>query len=294
MSSENLNSTSFNSIREEILSLYTLNELFEMGLAYGAKIVKPLMKKKYIYRLKHNNHAIFDLEKTSVMLADALEKIYNVVAGGKSILIVCTKKTNTISALVKEMNEICGQHYITKRWMPGTLTNKATLKKSLEKIELLKVALSKDKRPGKSQKIDANELHKKESKVEGILNCNLDNIGAIVVLYADNLGIIAHECKLSKIPLIAVCDSDVEDNIVEKVNYVIPANDDCVKAIYVFLRLISHVSRKGLESLYNKIKKNKDTPEIDNSIMDKLLKEEAVNNLKEKNINKVTTTAIAE
>ena len=277
MSSESSIKTT-SSIREEIQSLFSLNELFEMGVHFGSRYSEPIMTKKYIYPLKHNNSTIFDLEKTAAMLVDALEKIYEIVASGKSILMVCTKKTNTTSALVKEMNEICGQYYLTKRWMPGLLTNKTTLKKSIEKIELLKIKLSKDKRPGRSQKIDATELHKKESKVEGILTCNFDNIGAVVVLYSENLGIIAHECNLANIPLIAICDSDTKDHIVTKVNYIIPANDDCIKAIYVYLKLISHVARKGLEFLYNKIKKNKDVE--DNSIMNKLLKEESVNQLK--------------
>ena len=274
-------------IKEEIKTLFSMTELLEMGLHFGSRHSEPKMRKEYIY-CRTNGLNIFNLEKTSEMLNEALEKIYEIIASGKNIIIVCTKK-NSSAQLLKDMAESCGQFYINTRWMPGMLTNKETLKKSMEKIELLKVTLSKANKSSRAKRIEATELHKRQLKVEGISNCNLDNIGAIVCIYADNLGIVAHECHLTGIPLIAVCDSDTKDHILNKVNYVIPANDDGMKSIYLYLRLITHVVRKGLEELYTKIKQTKEK-EDENSTMGKLLKDQKMKELK--NIN--TTEEIKE
>jgi small subunit ribosomal protein S2 len=253
-----------------------------MGLHFGSKKAEPSMKEKYIY-CRTNGLNIFDLEKTSDHLTIALEKIYEIVSSGKSLLLVCTKK-NSSAQLLKDMAESCGQYYINNRWMPGILTNRETLKKTMEKIELLKITLTKTNKPNRSKRIEATELHKRQLKVEGLNNCNLDNIGAVVSIFCDNLGILAHECHKTGVPLIAVCDSDTKDHILEKVNYVIPANDDGMKSIYLYLRLITHVARKGLEELYSKIKENKETKE-ENSAMGKLLKEQKMEELKNKNNN---------
>jgi small subunit ribosomal protein S2 len=266
-------------IKEEIKSLSSMTDLLNMGVHFGGRISQPKMRKEYLY-CRTNGLNIFNLEKTSEMLNQALEKVYSIVAQGKSIIIVCTKK-NSSSQLLKDMAESCGQFYINTRWMPGTLTNKETLKKSMEKIELLKVALSKTNKASRSKRIEATELHKKQGKIEGLANCNLDNIGGVLCIYADNLGIIAHECHVSGVPLIAVCDSDTKDHIVEKIDHVIPGNDDGMKSIYLYLKLVTHIARKGLEELYDRIKQTKDK-EDENSAMGKLLKEQKMKELQER------------
>ena len=293
MSSEkkNINIVVPDHIKEEIKNLFSMQELLAMGLHFGSKFSHPKMRKNYIY-CRTNGLNIFNLEKTSEMLQVALEKIYEIVASGKSIIILCTKK-NSSSQLLKDMAESCGQYYISSRWMPGILTNKETLKKTMDKIELLKVTLTKANKANKSKKIEAKELHKRQIKVEGINNCNLDNIGAVVSIFCDNLGIVAHECHKTGVPLIAVCDSDTKDHIVDKVNYVIPANDDGMKSIYLYLRLITHVARKGLEELYTRIKQNKEKQD-DNSTMGKLLKEQKMSELKNKNLNEKSSESVSQ
>jgi small subunit ribosomal protein S2 len=118
-------------IKEEIKNLFSMQELLTMGLHFGSKYSEPKMRKNYIY-CRTNGLNIFNLEKTSEMLYNALTKIYEIVASGKSIIIICTKK-NSSSQLLKDMAESCGQYYINTRWMPGILTYKETLKKTMEK-----------------------------------------------------------------------------------------------------------------------------------------------------------------
>jgi small subunit ribosomal protein S2 len=290
MSSEkkNINIIVPDNIKEEIRNLFSMQELLAMGLHFGSKYSEPKMRKNYIY-CRTNGLNIFNLEKTSDLLYNALEKIYSIIASGKSVIIICTKK-NSSSQLLKDMAESCGQYYISSRWMPGILTNRETLKKTMEKIELLKVTLTKTNKPNRSKRIEATELHKRQLKVEGINNCNLDNIGAVVSIFCDNLGIVAHECHKTGVPLIAVCDSDTKDHILEKVNYVIPANDDGMKSIYLYLRLITHVARKGLEELYTRLKQTKENQ--DDSAMGKLLKDQKLAELKNKEENKDTEEVI--
>ena len=271
----------FGDIEKEIENAFTIKNLLDMGIHFGhaKEETGPMMRKNYIY-CSANGLDIFDLEKTEALLKKALKKIYDVIMEGKSVIIVCTKK-NSAAQLIKDIAENCGQYYITRRWMPGFLTNKETIKKSMEKLKLAQVAFASSKAPNSIKRFEAADLHKRGLKVEGVSNCNTDEIGAIISIFCDNLGILAHECHMAKVDLIAVCDSNTQDKVLEKVNYIIPGNDDAVKSHFLYGTLIKKVIRRAFENLLKILKKVEKKGEEEKSSND-ILQSEDLSNAKER------------
>jgi small subunit ribosomal protein S2 len=272
-------------IDSEIDNSFTIKNLLDMGIHFGhaKEETRPMMRKNYIY-CSANGLDIFDLEKTEAMLKKALRKIYDIIMDGKSVIIVCTKKSSA-AQLIKDIAQECGQCYITRRWIPGFLTNKETIKKSMDKLKLLQVAFASSKAPNRIKRFQAAELNKRHLKVEGVTNCKSDEIGAIVSIYCDNLGILAHECAIAKVDLIAVCDSNTKDDVLEKVNYVIPGNDDAVKAHFLYGTLIKKVIRRAFENLLKILKKMEVNQDTENKSTNDILQSEDLQDAKNRKYN---------
>lgn len=228
----------------------TIKDLLDAGLHFGHQTRRwnPKMK-KYIFDKRNGIH-IVDLTQTIGMLEDAASFLHNVVIGGKKVLFVATKKQ--AQEVVKEAAESCGQFYMTERWLGGTLTNNQTIRRSVRRMRQIE-AVSRNNNGVLSQykKEAANlrrELDKLQSSLSGI--ADMDRMpGALVVIDVCREAIAVSEAKRLGIPVVAVVDTNADP---DNVDYVVPGNDDAIRAIKLVADAFAKVI-KDADSKYAQI-----------------------------------------
>ena len=207
----------------------------EAGVNFGHKVSKlhPKMK-PYVSGIK-NNVNIFDLEKTQKELEKALSYISRIVSEGKAIVFVGTKVQ--LKGIVQMAAEACGVPYVTERWLGGTFTNFETIQKRVNYFK----DLEKKKGSGelekytKRERLDFDrEIAKLKIKFEGVRN--MSKLPEAVFIFGLDKDITcAREAKRKGIKIIALCDTNVNPDIVD---YPIPANDDAISAVsYIIERV---------------------------------------------------------
>ena len=214
----------------------SIKEMFEAGVHFGhqSKYWNPKMQ-PYIYTTHKKLH-IINLEKTADSFTKALEFITELAAKNSKILFVGTKRA--AKEIIMKYAKEAKMPYVNNRWLGGMLTNFNTVKKSISKLDNLKKQLDLE---------HTNNLTKKESlKIKKLivkLNKNLEGIkdldktpDALFVVDTRYERIAIQEANKLNIPVIALVDSN---NSYEGVDYMIPANDDSMKSIELFIRLIS-------------------------------------------------------
>lgn len=220
----------------------TLEEMLKAGMHFGHKTGKwhPKMA-PYIFGAR-NDVYIIDLVKTQKMLGDALDFIKKLAGEGKMILFVGTK--NQAKAPLKKLAQDTEMSYVVDKWMGGCLTNFFIIKKTIRRY----VDLVKQRETGKLNKYTKKErlefdreIAKLEEKVGGLVNMN-KLPDAVFVWDIGNEKTAVEEAKKKNIPVIAVCDTNVNP---EKVNYAIPSNDDATKAIKLITNLINKAIIEG-------------------------------------------------
>jgi small subunit ribosomal protein S2 len=192
--------------------------------------------KKYIFAERNGIH-IIDLQKTIQAIKDAYDAVRKIVASGKSVLFVGTKK-QAQQAIQKEA-ERCGVYYINNRWLGGMLTNFVTIKKSLLRLKKLE-----------KMEIDGTfeNLTKKEiaslGKERAKLQKNLGGIkemkelpGILFIIDTRKEAIAVAEAQRMGIPIVAVVDTNCNP---EGIDYPIPGNDDAIRAITLFTQIIAN------------------------------------------------------
>jgi small subunit ribosomal protein S2 len=214
----------------------------EAGVHFGHQTKKrnPKMK-KYIYNERNGIH-IIDLQQTIRLFEDASRFMSNVAAQGKSVLFVGTKK-QAQDAIAEEAQR-CGMSYVNQRWLGGLLTNFVTLKKSIKKFrELEKMKLDGDFEH--FSKKDAAKLEKRYKKMEKLFSGikELENLpDALFVIDPRKEGIAVSEAMKLDIPVVAVVDTNCDPDMID---YVIPGNDDAIRAIKLFASRISDALIEG-------------------------------------------------
>lgn len=207
----------------------TLKDLIDAGLHFGHQTRRwnPKMR-QYIFDKRNGIH-IIDLTQTIGKIEEAAEFLRNVVIDGKKILFVATKKQ--AQEVVRNAAESCGQFYMTERWLGGTLTNNKTIRGSIKRMRLLQKyarenngELSKFKKEASSLR---RELDKLEANLSGIADM-YEMPGAIVVIDVCREDIAVQEARRLGIPVVAVVDTNADP---DGVDYVIPGNDDAIRAI---------------------------------------------------------------
>lgn len=220
-----------------------MKALFEAGAHFGHKTSRwhPKMA-PYIHSKRQGAH-IINLEKTVEGIENALPKITEIVKNGKKILFVGTKKQ--MKGIVKEVAESVEMPYVTVRWVGGTLTNVETVNRQIKKLKDLE------------RRMESGELESRYSKLEvqrfqeeiDLLNERYGGIkemteqpAAIVVIDAieDNNAI--KEGKNLNIPVFAIADTNVDPTAID---YVIPANDDSIKATKLILDYFAEAIKEG-------------------------------------------------
>jgi small subunit ribosomal protein S2 len=207
----------------------TLKDLLDAGLHFGhqTKRWNPKMK-RYIFDKRNGIH-IIDLTQTVPLIDEAAKFLRDTVLSGKKILFVATKKQ--AQEVVKEAAVLCGQHYMTERWLGGTLTNNQTIRRSVRRMRQIETmgrnnngVLSVHKKEASSLR---RELDKLQKNLSGV--ADMDNKpGALFIVDICREQNAVKEATRLGIPIVALVDTNADPDPVE---YVVPGNDDAVRGV---------------------------------------------------------------
>jgi small subunit ribosomal protein S2 len=224
----------------------SIQELLEAGAHFGHKRNKwnPKMS-KYIFKEKNGYH-IIDIRKTVPLMNRALKFAYEVASRNGNFLFVCTKK-NLKDTILNFANE-ARAFYVVERWPGGLLTNFETTQRRLLRIKEIE-GIFEEYNKGKSVYVKKEivefqrEYQKLLKKFGGVRNMeNLPDVLYIVDPVHDSLAV--QEANLLKIPIIAICDTNADPDLI---TYPIPANDDAIKSVSLITSLLVEAIKKGRE-----------------------------------------------
>jgi small subunit ribosomal protein S2 len=226
-----------------------MKELLEAGVHFGhqTKRWNPKMK-EYIFG-ERNGIYIIDLQKTLKMFKEASKFVQELAAEGKIVLFVGTKR-QAQDAIAEEATK-CGGFYINQRWLGGLLTNWVTVQKSVKRLkELDEMATD-----GRYELLPKKEVIKLERERKH-LQANLAGIknmsrlpDAVFVIDSNKEQIAVREARKLGIPVVAVVDTNCDPS---EVDYVIPGNDDALRAIRLFTSKISDSIAEGAQLMSDK------------------------------------------
>jgi small subunit ribosomal protein S2 len=226
----------------------TMKELLEAGVHFGHQVRRwnPKMK-EYIFG-ERNGIYIIDLQKTQKMFREALQAVANMVAEdrGKTVLFVGTKRQ--AQDAVREEAERSGQYYVNQRWLGGLLTNFQTVQKSIKRLKDLDV-MQTDGRYEKLTKKERIKLDRERQSLEKVLSgiksmTRLPDLVFVIDVRKEEIAV-AEANKLG-IPVIAVVDTNCSP---EGIDYVIPGNDDALRAVRLFAARIADAVLEGQQML---------------------------------------------
>ncbi|MBN2301315.1 MAG: 30S ribosomal protein S2 [Lentisphaerae bacterium] len=204
-----------------------VRDLLEAGLHFGhqTKRWNPKMK-RYIFDKRNGIH-IIDLAKSLVMLRNAMQFIGEVVAQGKSVLFVGTKKQ--AQQVISDAAKSCGQPYVTNRWLGGTLTNSETVRRRIRRMKEIEELQKSDAFTSHKQEASRlrRELEKLTRNLGGIVEMNTQP-GALIVVDIMREAIAVSEANRLNIPVIAIVDTNCNP---DPIDFPIPGNDDAIRAI---------------------------------------------------------------
>ncbi|MGB7265940.1 MAG: 30S ribosomal protein S2 [Terracidiphilus sp.] len=231
------------------MATITMKELLEAGVHFGhqTKRWNPKMK-EYIFG-ERNGIYIIDLQKTLKLFKDASKFVTDLCASGKTILFVGTKR-QAQDAIAEEATR-AGMPYINQRWLGGLLTNWITVQKSVKRLqELDEMAVD-----GRYDLLTKKEVIRLERERKH-LQANLAGIktmkrlpDALFIVDSNNETIAVKEARKLGIPVVAVVDTNCDPTVVD---YVIPGNDDALRAIRLFTSKIADSAAEGVNLLGDK------------------------------------------
>ena len=226
----------------------TMKELLEAGVHFGHQVRRwnPKMK-EYIFG-ERNGIYIIDLQKTQKMFREALQYVTGMVAEdrGKTVLFVGTKRQ--AQDAVREEAERSGQYYVNQRWLGGLLTNFQTVQKSIKRLKDLDV-MQTDGRYEKLTKKERIKLDRERQGLEKVLSGikAMNRLpDAVFVIDVRKEEIAVAEANKLGIPVIAVVDTNCSP---EGIDYVIPGNDDALRAVRLFASRIADAVLEGQQML---------------------------------------------
>lgn len=233
----------------------TMKELLEAGVHFGHQTARwnPKMK-PYVFGAR-NGIYIIDLQKTVQHTREACDFAKQICAEGKRILFVGTKKQ--AKDVIVEEAQRSNQNFVAHRWLGGTLTNYQTVKASIDRLkrhEALKAGEDWSALTKKEQSMINREIEKLEGSLGGIKDMK-KLPGALFVIDPMKEHIAVKEAKKLGIPTIAVVDTNCDP---DDVDYVIPGNDDAIRAIKLFSHLIAESCIEGARVFQEKLKADED------------------------------------
>jgi small subunit ribosomal protein S2 len=224
------------------LAAIAMKDLLEAGVHFGhqTKRWNPKMK-EYIFG-ERNGIYILDLGKTVKLFRAAEEFVTHLAAEGRTILFVGTKRQ--AKDVIAEEAQRCGMFHVNERWLGGLLTNFATIQRSLGRLRDLE-AMSTD---GRYDTLSKKEIARNEKERRKLAK-NLDGIrnmsrlpDAIFVVDTKKEQIAVDEARKLKIPIIGVVDTNCDP---DEVDFIIPGNDDALRAIRLFASRIADAVMAG-------------------------------------------------
>jgi small subunit ribosomal protein S2 len=220
----------------------SMKELLEAGVHFGhqTKRWNPKMK-EYIFG-ERNGIYIIDLQKTLKLFKDAMRFVGEMAAQGKTVLFVGTKRQ--AQEAISEEALRCEQYYVNQRWLGGLLTNMMTVQKSIKRLKELEEMATEGNWDGRAKK-EVVRLERERKHLSQNLSGIKDMRGLPDVLFvidSNKEAIAVEEARKLGIPVVAVVDTNCDP---DKVDYVIPGNDDALRAIRLFTNKIADAVVEG-------------------------------------------------
>lgn len=228
------------------MAVVTMKSLLEAGVHFGHQTKKwnPKMS-KYIYAARNDIH-IIDLQISVEQVEKAYAFVRDVAKSGKSILFVGTKKQ--AQDAIKEEATRCGMFYMNQRWLGGTLTNFSTIRSRIEKlnkINQMELIGQFDLLPKKEVAMLKAERDKLEANLGGIKDMT-QLPGCMFVVDINNEDIAVKEARKLGIPVVGLVDTNCNPELVD---YVIPGNDDAIRAIKLIASIIANAVIEANEGI---------------------------------------------
>jgi small subunit ribosomal protein S2 len=251
----------------------TMRQMLEAGVHFGhqTRYWNPKMA-PYIFGERGKIH-IINLEKTMPLFTEAMNYLGSMVANGGTVLFVGTKRS--AQTAIKENAESCGMPFVNHRWLGGMLTNYKTVRASIKRLKDLETMAedgSFDKISKKEGLMLSRELEKLERSLGGIKNMR-GIPDAMFIVDVGHEKIAISEARKLGIPVIGVVDTN---NSLDGVDYVIPGNDDAIRAIKLFVESAAAAIDTGKLSVANAVAESTDEfVELDDSETAKPVKKQA-------------------
>jgi small subunit ribosomal protein S2 len=228
------------------MSTVTMKQLLEAGVHFGhqTKRWNPKMK-EYIFGSR-NGIYIIDLQKTVRLFKEAYKFIVETTGKGDPILFVGTKKQAQDS--IYEESQRAGMFYVNQRWLGGTLTNFRTIRKNIERLKKLE-AMRDDGTYETLPKKEVLQLEKNRVKLEKTLGGFKEMAklpGGLFIVDPRKERIAVHEAKKLGIPIVAIVDTNCDP---DEIDFVIPGNDDAIRAIRLISAKIADACLEGKQLL---------------------------------------------
>jgi small subunit ribosomal protein S2 len=233
----------------------TMRQMLEAGVHFGhqTRYWNPKMA-PYIFGERGKIH-IINLEKTMPLFDEAMNYLSSLVANGRTVLFVGTKRS--AQQIVKENASRCGMPYVNHRWLGGMLTNYKTVRASIKRLKDLET-MYEDGSFKKISKKEALMLRREMDKLERSLGGIKDMRGIPDAMFVVDVGhekIAISEARKLGIPVVGVVDTN---NSIEGVDYVIPGNDDAIRAIKLYVEAAANAIDTGRLSVAHAVADSSD------------------------------------
>lgn len=228
------------------LPSFTMKDLLEAGIHFGhhARRWNPKMQ-DYIFGVRNGVH-IIDLQQTLPMFDHAVKALRDVVAKGGKVLFVGTKRQ--AQEKIAESAKRCGQYYVNHRWLGGMMTNWQTILGSIKRLDDLEKILNDESQQAQYKKKEILMMTREYDKLMLSLG-GIRTMGgapdAIVVIDTNQEDIAIKEANKLGIPVFAVCDTNSNP---DGVDYIIPGNDDALRAIELYTNIFADAVLDGMQA----------------------------------------------
>ncbi len=232
----------------------SMKQLLEAGVHFGHQTSRwnPKMK-PYIFGAR-NGIYIIDLQKTVELWVKARQAVVQTVANGGKVLFVGTKKQ--AADTVEEEAKRCNMFFITHRWLGGLMTNFVTIKKSIERLKELE-AMAERKDWGLATKKEQLKLEKAMVKLQTALGGikNMSGVPELIFVVDPRKEHIAvHEANRLSVPVVAMIDTNSDP---EPIDFIIPSNDDAIRAIKLFTGAVADAVLEGQASFEENLRQRR-------------------------------------
>jgi len=232
-------------VSKKSVKIPELLQMLEAGVHFGHERSKRNPKMEPFVFLRRNRVAIIDLEKTQTSLIEAAKFVEHLIAKTTGeILYVGTKRQ--AREIVQRHAESVSMPFVTRRWLGGTLTNFATIQKSIEKLDELKKQQESseiEKLTKKERAVMRKEIQRLEAVLEGMMSVR-KLPAALFVVGAQDEKLAVREARRAGIPIIGIADTNANPDLLD---YPIPANDDAVRSLDMLVGVITQAVAAGLE-----------------------------------------------